>query len=980
MRTRPASPRFPGRRVRRGRYLRGRPYPSPTVPDAALDAARSAGLTDVHARRVALVERLVLHVARERYGDGTAALVERWLGRVRAEGPAAFDAVAADVGRQSVGALTGVLRTLTAYFHLVNNAEQIEIVRVNRERERTATAEDPRGESVAEAVARLAAAGHAADEARALVARLDIQPTLTAHPTEARRRTVLLHQRAAAAALDRLTADDLTPAEAADAEDEALGRLRLLLATDEVRPAAVTVQDEVRNGLYFVATTIWDVVPQIHADLRRAFAQTYGADAAGPSFPPFLRYRSWIGGDRDGNPNVTAETTAWTLRAHREDALRLHRRDLEALRTVLSVSDRQVEFPDALWASVEADREAAPLPERRWRQNAHEPVRLKLMQMAAKLDRLLDALPEGGSGQRRAAPAGPPPAYAAADFAADLDLVAESLRAAGLGPLADGGALADARVRAATFGFHLAALDLRQHSAVHEAAVADLLRRSGVEPDYAALDEEARLALLSRELRNPRPFIRLGGELDGVTHRVLGPLRVAKAAIEQEPASIGSYVVSMTDAVSDVLEVLLLAKEVGLWRTRPDGTVESPIDAVPLLETIADLEAGPDLLARLFENDVYAAHLRARGGLQEVMLGYSDSNKDGGYWQANWSLHKAQGAIARTCRERGVGLRFFHGRGGTVGRGGGRAGLAIRAMPPEAQSGRIRFTEQGEVISFRYALPGIARRHLEQIVHAQLGALAEAERGAANGRPERDGPATALMQRVADRSMEAYRALIDAPDFWPWYAAATPIAHIAGLSIASRPISRKGADELDFEGLRAIPWVFSWTQPRFTAPGWYGAGTALAEAITGDGLPDLRRLQDEWPFFQAVVANALREMARARLVVGRRYSRLAEAAGASAAPFERVETEFARAEAALLRVTRQDALLEQSPTIAATVRYRNPATDVLNLVQLDLMRRWRSGPAERAADGEAAGPDGEALEQALLVSVNAIAAAMQSTG
>ncbi|MDT7857578.1 phosphoenolpyruvate carboxylase [Rubrivirga sp. S365] len=939
------------------------------MSDAALDAARSAGLTDVHAHRVALVERLVLRVARERYGDAVVGHVEDWLARVRAGGAAAFDGVAEAVAETSVEALAGVLRTLTAYFHLVNKAEQIEIVRVNREREVGATAEDPRGESVMEAVADLKRAGRSLDEARALVARLDIQPTLTAHPTEARRRTVLHHQDRAAAALDRLTSagsgQALTPAEADAAEAEALGRLRLLLATDEVRPAAVTVRDEVRHGLYFVATSIWDVVPRIHADLRRAFADVYGAE--GLSFPPVLRYRSWIGGDRDGNPNVTAEVTAWTLRAHREDALRLHRRALDALRLDLSVSDQQAEFPDELWASVEAARETVQLPERRWRQNAHEPVRLKIMQMAETLDRLLDALPEGGSGQRRTGAA--PPDYSAADFRADLDLIARSLEAAGLGALAETGGLADARVRAETFGFHLAALDLRQHSATHEAAVADLLRRADVEPDYAALGEDDRVALLTRELNNPRPFIRLGGAVGPDADRVLSALRVAKAALDQEPDSIGSYIVSMTDAVSDVLEVLLLAKEVGLWRRHADGTVESAVDAVPLLETVADLEAGPDLMAALFENEVYAAHLAARGGLQEIMLGYSDSNKDGGYWQANWSLHKAQGALARTCREHGVDLRFFHGRGGTVGRGGGRAGQAIRAMPPEAQTGRIRFTEQGEVISFRYALPGIARRHLEQIVHAQIGALADApDENADVWDGPQGGAARDLMERLADRAMTTYRDLIDAPDFWPWYVKATPIEHIANLSIASRPISRKGAADLDFAGLRAIPWVFSWTQPRYTVPGWYGAGTALAEAISGQDLDLLRRLQAEWPFFQAVSGNAMRELARARLVVGRRYSALAEAAGAHPAPFEHVETEYERAEAAFLRVTRQDTLLAQSRTIAATIRYRNPATDVLNLVQLDLMRRWRGGD------------HGDEIGRALLVSVNGIAAAMQSTG
>ena len=963
------------------------PDPRSTDP---LDAARSAGLTDVHARRVARVERLVLRVARERYGGATADLASDWLARVRADGPAAFDGLAAQMEGESVDTLSDVLRTLTAYFHLVNKAEQIEIVRVNRERERAATPEAPRGETVAAAVAGLARAGKSREEAVALIRQLDIQPTLTAHPTEARRRTVLLHQQAAAAALDRLD-DGLTPAEAADAETEALGRLRLLLATDEVRPAAVTVRDEVRHGLYFVATTIWDTVPTIHRDARRALDQHYpqlddargaGDDQAGDDdLGPFLRYRSWIGGDRDGNPNVTADVTAWTVRAHREDALRLHRRALAGLRLDLSVSTRQADLGDEIVASVEADRNAVELPERRWRQNAFEPVRLKLMQMGAKLGRLIDALPEslprtrsgGDSGQVRGDAA--PIDYDAAAYRADLALIASSLRHAGLDELADEGALADLRVQARTFGFHLAALDLRQHSRLHEAAVADLLRRGGVEDDYAALDEEARIDLLTRELENPRPFTRLGAELGADADRVLGALRVAKAAIEQEPESIGSYIVSMTDSVSDVLEILLLCKEVGLWRME-DGAVQSPIDAVPLLETIADLEAGPALLGRLFETPIYQRHLEARGGLQEVMLGYSDSNKDGGYWQANWSLHKAQGAIARTCAEHDVGLRFFHGRGGTVGRGGGRAGQAIRAMPPEAQSGRIRFTEQGEVISFRYALPGIARRHLEQIVHAQLVALADAPSpgdDVFDGHESVSGGASSsrdVMQRIADRSMEAYRDLIDAPAFWPWYLAATPITHIAGLEIASRPISRKSAAEVDFEGLRAIPWVFSWTQPRYTAPGWYGVGTALAEAISGDELATLRAMQADWPFFQAVAGNARREMGRARLVMARRYNALAQASGASGAPFEHVEKEFARAEAALLRIAEQDDLLADSATIAATIRYRNPATDVLGLVQLDLMRRYR---------GDGAAP-GDELASALSVSVNAIAAAMQSTG
>ncbi|HEX8385189.1 MAG TPA: phosphoenolpyruvate carboxylase, partial [Rubricoccaceae bacterium] len=820
------------------------------------------------------------------------------------------------------------------------------IVRVNRDRAVAAPATQ-RPESIAAALASLHDAGVSCADALALVARLDVQPTFTAHPTEARRRTVLLHQQAAAVALDRLTSGRLTPDEADEARAEVENRLRLLLTTDEVRPSAVTVEDEVRHGLFFVATTVWDVVPRVHADLKRAFRAVYGAEVEPPDV---LRVRSWVGGDRDGNPNVTPEATAWTFRAHREDALRLHRRALDALRLVLSVSDQQADLPPALRADVEADRDAAPLDERRWRQNAHEPVRLKLLQMAGRIDALLHEA-EGG------------PAYSAAAYRADLDLIAESLRAAGLGALVETGPLAALRVQARAFGFHLAALDVRQHSRVHEAAVADLLRRAGVADDYAALDEPQRLDVLERELASPRPLVRDGDALGPDAEAALGAYRAARDAHAVEPAALGAFVVSMTDAVSDLLEVLLLAREAGLWASAPDGTVTSPVDAVPLFETVSDLEAAPDILGALFASPAYRRHLAARGGFQEVMLGYSDSNKDGGYWAANWALHTAQRAVAEACRGAGVRLGLFHGRGGTVGRGGGRAGQAIVGMPPEAQSGRIRFTEQGETISFRYALPGIAHRHLEQIVHAQIVALADAERRPRLG--DDTGAADAL-QRVADRSMEAYRALVDADGFWDWFTAATPIEHIAGLTIASRPVSRPGLSGLD--GLRAIPWVFSWTQPRMTVPGWYGVGTALAAAFSDGDLDALRAAHDGSPFVQAVVANAMREMARARFPVARRYAALADARDADGGTFERVETEFARAERALLRLSRQDTLLAPGSPIAATIRYRNPPTDVLNLVQVELMARHR------------AEPESPALAAAVLATLNGLAAAMQSTG
>ncbi len=928
--------------------------------------AAGTGISAPLSRNVNLVGGLLGDVVSERHGPQTLELVERLRLLCRAaaheDEPKKREQAMAIIAEQHLDTLLAILRAYTTFFHLVNKAEQLEVARINRMREQRATAADPRPESIAAAVHALQEQGRSADEVLDLIARLDIQPTLTAHPTEARRRSILLRQASIADALEQLTDPRITPAEADALLDGVRNDIALLLTTDEVRTRAVTVEDEVRHGLYFLATTIWRTVPRMHRDVRRALATDYGKDRAPSELPVFLRYRSWIGGDRDGNPRITAAVTRWTFAEHRQDALKLHRRALNELRLLLSVSETQTDVLPALAARTADLAERVDLSDARRRQSSNEPYRLLLQSMMAALDELID----GGA-----------PDYRAADYVADLRLIGESLDAAGLGGVARDGLLADLLVQARTFGFHLAALDIRQHSRVHEAAVADLLRVAGVEDDYAALDEDARVALLDLELASPRPLRPINVELPAATAELLDTLAVVHDAVELEPESVGSYVISMTSDVSDVLEVLLLLKEAGLWRTHGDA-VHCPLDVVPLFETIADLDAAEQRLDALFSHPLYRRQLEARAHdgrpFQEVMLGYSDSNKDGGYWMANWALHKAQGAIARAARRHGVEVRLFHGRGGTIGRGGGRANQAILAMPPEAHTGGIRFTEQGEVISFRYSLPAIARRHLEQIVHAQLTALAQPAREEAFTGPTRD-QTRELMQRIAVRSMASYRELIEHPDLWPFYIAATPIAHIAGLPLASRPVSRKGAGELDWAGMRAIPWVFSWTQTRYTIPGWYGAGTALAEVIEAGELERLREMLHGWPFLQAVVAGARREMARARLPIARHYAGLAADSGALRTPHEMIASEFERAETALLAISGQDSLLEDTPVIARSIALRNPYTDVLNLTQIELMRRWRGlDEAERASS------DGEALQRAIYVSINGIAAAMQSTG
>lgn len=939
-------------------------------------AAEGTGISEPLSEQVNLLGTLLGQAIRDEAGPEMLELVEELRGLCKRaaseEMPAQREEAVARIEALSLEQIVWLLRSFTAFFHLVNQAEKQEIIRINRERARaTQTSGNgermegtPRAESIDEAIYLLKEQGLGLGEVMQLLERLDVQPTLTAHPTEARRRTILYKQQRLSALLSRMQRCEETPDEAAERVAETYNLIALLLATDEVRTERPTVEDEVEQGLYFMQGAIWETLPRIYADVRRALLRHYGE---APDVPVFLRYRSWIGSDRDGNPNVTSAVTRQTARRQREAALRAHLGELVELRRDLSLSDRWVDVPQRLYASIERDAEAVEIAPQRQRHFRHEPYRLKVSYMMARLDAMIQAIttpdvrPDAGD-------------YTSADFIDDLQLIRACLEESGFGEIAREGRLGRLLVLAETFGFHMAALDVRQHSRVHEEAVAALLRLAGVEEDYAARSEEERLALLRTELANPRPLLPRGVPLPEAAQMVLESFGVIREALERDPQSMGSYIISMTHGISDLLEVMLLAKEAGLWRLENDE-VHCPLDVVPLFETIEDLAASGEFMDRLFAEPIYAKQIEARGRFQEIMLGYSDSNKDGGYWMANWALHKAQEQLGRVCRTHDVDFRLFHGRGGTVGRGGGRANQAILAMPPVVHSGRIRFTEQGEVISFRYSLAGIARRHLEQIVNAMMQASA---RPALNGGTiATDQREVHLMERLAQRSMQAYRDLIDDEAFWPWYVQVTPIEQISRLPIASRPVSRKSADEVDFEGLRAIPWGFAWTQTRYLVPGWYGLGHAFGEAMEEDAelAATLGRLFDEWPFFQAVVRNAQREMARSRFEIARYY---AELAGDGESPFHmRIAGDFERARQALGRITGEDALLAGSSVIRKSISLRNPYTDVLNLLQVELIKRYRSAGASAGADEE---DQREGLRQALFLSINGIAAAMQSTG
>ncbi|HLR33616.1 MAG TPA: phosphoenolpyruvate carboxylase, partial [Fodinibius sp.] len=821
-----------------------------------------------------------------------------------------FREVEKQISELSTDEITRFLRYYTVFFHLMNSQEQREITRINRERAIRTDPESPRAESIDEAVHFLKTEGYDARQAAEVIGKLDIQPTITAHPTEARRHSVLLKQQSITRMINQIRQGNLTPDEQTAKTMDILNEIHLLLATDEVRTEKVTVEDEVENGMFYFMNAIWETVPVLYDDLRNAF-QTYYGEV--PDFSTVLQYRSWIGSDRDGNPNVTSEVTWETILEQRENVIRLYLRELDELRRYLSISQSKFSISDELEASLKKDEQGDQLSERYQRLYKQEPYRRKVTHMMHKLRHQLSVIQE----EDRSYILEESARYTAEDFVGELKLIAESLRASGLDGVSSFGKLHHLMVRAETFGFHMAALDIRQHSGIHENTVAELLSVAEVTDRYPDLSEEEKLELLDKELNNPRPLSPVRVHLSDETAQMLQAFTLIGDMLALDKNSFGSYIISMTHGVSDMLEVLVLAKEAGLW-SEQGGKVESDIDVVPLFETIEDLEECGSLMSKIYDSELYQKQLQARGHFQEIMLGYSDSNKDGGYWMANWALDKAQQSLGRVCRKYEVDFRLFHGRGGTVGRGGGRSNEAILALPPVSNNGRIRFTEQGEVISFRYSLASITRRHLEQIVNAMI-RITVAESDAADEQDQFNE----TMEQISQRSMQAYRNLIDDENFWSWYTAKTPIEHISRLPIASRPVSRGSAKTADFNNLRAIPWVFAWTQVRYNVPGWYGVGVALWEIIEQDeeALRQFQLWYGQNIFFNSILDNVQREMARTHIPTTTIYNDIDDGGF-----HEQITNDFQKAEEAIKAITNQDFVLQNNPVIKKSIRFRNPFT------------------------------------------------------
>jgi phosphoenolpyruvate carboxylase len=892
---------------------------------------------------VRLLTRLLDDAMEERSGPGALATIDelrRAAPELRTQGGApAREAFAQRMSSLSAPELAEVAHALTQQLQLMNVAEEQHRVRVLRKRDNGASVIT---ESIAAAIEEASRNGVKADDVRALLGRLFVMPVLTAHPTEARRRTVLDHLAAVSGGLDRL--DD--PRLSAHDRAHLLGRLResisTLDCTEEARAMRPTPLDEVRAGLDVFERTLLDVTPAIVRELEDSLERFYPGETF--NVGPFLRWGTWIGGDRDGHPGVTADVTRAALDRYRSVAIGRAIRDVGELGRELSVASARVNQAgvNELEAALGEDRARWPeIAARAKRSGMHEPWREKLRHMRARLEATL----------KRSDGAYPD----AAAYRADLALIRRTLVGAGLHGLAKGGVY-DAERRAEIFGFHLATLDLRQHSHVHEVCVDELLTAGG-SPGYAGLGEAERVKLLCGLLERAdmgAPHDRQG--LSPVTRDLLAMLDVVgRARRDQGPEACERYIVSFTSTPSDLLEVLFLARSA---RLAPDE-----LRPVPLLEQLQDLDRAEPMARSMLSLAPVRAAMR---GELEVMIGYSDSGKQVGYVASTIALRAAQVNLAKVADEAGVTLTVFHGRGGAVGRGGGPANYAIRAQPRQALRGRLRVTEQGETISARYGQVEIARRELEQVVNAVL--VAGLGSNAHLPGPEERNGREALLEVAARTAGATYANLVGDRDRLARYTVAvTPIREISELPIASRPAARKPTLTLD--ELRAIPWVFSWNQCRHGIPGWFGLGSTLDAMLQERGIEYLRQIYTVWPFFRVLIDNAQLALVRADMDVAEYYARLGDVEGREV--FAMIKDEYQRTVARVLEVTQTDQLLAASPTLARNVARRNPLVDVLNHAQIELMRRMRAAasPEER-----------EVLRRALFVTINGIAAGLMTAG
>ena len=903
--------------------------------------------------------RILGDVIREQEGDEVFNLVEN----------ARRTAFRLHRGEAEVGELTAlfrdidpveatpIIRAFTHFALLANLAEDLHEERLVEEG--LDAGEAPRDSSLEATWAKLRDARVPGAEIGSMMESAEVVPVLTAHPTETRRRTVFDVQKHIGASMRARHEVINAPRTArTEAKLEALDleirrRIMTLWQTALIRMNRPDIRDEVEVGLRYYQLSLLETVPKLNRDVAAMMRELGGDDVPEN---PVVRMGSWIGGDHDGNPYVTEDVVRYATDRAAGTILRHYVKQLHSLERELSFSDRLTQVSVDL---VElANRGQNDVPNR-----VDEPYRravhgIRGRVAATAISRLGASVVEGDWSCHE-------PYSSVEEMRADLDVVEASLRRSHDDLIADH-RLADIQGATDVFGFHLYSLDLRQNSESHEDILTELFRLSGVAEDYRSLPERRRVEILTRELTSARPLVPRGVELSEVTARELGIMRAAADAVEAYgPEVVPHCIISMCSSVSDLLEPMILLKEVGLISVEdwaPSGTV----DVIPLFETIEDLQAGASVLREAWDVPLYRRYVASRGDLQEVMLGYSDSNKDGGYFAANWALYDAETAIAAVAREEGVRLRLFHGRGGTVGRGGGPSYEAILAQPKGAVQGSVRITEQGEIISAKYGHPVTARRNLEALVAATIeSTLLDLEDLDDQGR------AYDVMSEISELSRDAYAALMhDDPGFIEFFETSTPVGEIGSLNIGSRPSSRKQTTSIS--DLRAIPWVLAWSQQRSMVPGWFGVGTALNEWVgedpDGSRLAELRELNESWPFFNSVLSNMAQVMSKSDLHLAKLYADLVSDREVADRIFSRIREEYELTLEMFLKVTGYSTLLEDNPLLARSVDMRFPYLMPLNAIQLEMLRRYRAGDSR------------DKVRRGIQLTMNGLATALRNSG
>ncbi len=824
-----------------------------------------------------------------------------------------------------------LIKAFSNYFQLINIAEDLQRIRVIRQREAKGTLR----ESIVNAIRALNDSGKTADDIRSLLEQTRLRLVLTAHPSEAKRQEILVILRQIAQMMEMRNRDNLLPRELRKLERNLAEEVEELWQTRQVRASKKQVSDEVDFGIYFIRSVIIDVVIDIYEDLQLALERYY-PDEDWSDLPPVLRYASWIGGDRDGNPNVTTDVTLQTLATLRETARQIYLEEIEALTQNLTQDTNLFGVSEPLRRAVEAQFPGgARYPGEAYRQM------LAIIRHRLQEDQY----------------------HSSRELLRDLLLIQDSLKAH-RGKRAAMGAVQRLVRKARLFGLHLVPLEVREDAKLHVAALDELFNHYGIVQNFSSLSEGDKQALLTAEIRNRRPLF--PNDISVVTETSQSIIRtwrmIADAQARYDAIVIDTVIASMASQPSDVLAMLLFAREVG---------IDNDVYIVPLFETIDDLYRSPDIMDALFENAEYRKHLVARAGKrglrQQVMIGYSDSSKDGGYLASNWNLYNAQRILTQKCVEHGVSLELFHGRGGSIGRGGGPTNRAILSQPSESLHGGVKITEQGEVIAYRYSNRGIGHRHLNQVMNAVLIGMGLKER--------RHVPSSYydVMAHLSDLSKQYYRKFVYESDgFLDYWQQATPINELARMQISSRPAKRQAKG--GFSAMRAIPWMFSWMQSRAIVPSWFGLGTAFKTYMEeeSDGARTLREMYRSWSFFNALIDNAQLDVAKADMGIAELYASLVEPAELRQRFFSWIKEEHRLSSEMIVSVTEQDDLLTNMSAIKTSIERRNPYVDPLNFMQVALLRELR----QLDERDERWGPTLDAT----LATINGIAAGMKTTG